>query len=116
MIAKGDKKHVKCIYLMHMRNLFLLYVLFTTIYWLSERKRIVLTHFYNCSKAISLAPFIQIIFIYKWHSRNFYVSFLAYDVTIQYDRGDYSGVLILAKDIYMYYTLQKVVSQNWYST
>jgi len=38
MIIKRDKKHVKCIYLMHMRNLFSLYVPFTTIYWLSERK------------------------------------------------------------------------------
>jgi len=37
MIVKGDKKHVKCIYLMRMRNLFLLYVSFTIIYWLSGR-------------------------------------------------------------------------------
>jgi len=63
MVIKGDKKHVKCIYLMRMRNLFSLYVSFTIIYWLSERKRTVSTHFYKCSKAISLIPFIQILFI-----------------------------------------------------
>jgi len=28
-------------------------------------------------------------FIYKWHARNFNVSFLAYDVTIQYGRGEF---------------------------
>jgi len=61
MVVKGDKKHEKCIYLMRMRNPFLLYVPFTTIYWLSERKRIASIHFYKCSKAIS--PFIQILFI-----------------------------------------------------
>jgi len=31
---------------------------------------------------ISLASFIQILFIYKWHARKFNVSFLAYDITI----------------------------------
>jgi len=30
-------------------------------------------------KAISLAFFIQILFIYKWHARNLNVSFLAYN-------------------------------------
>jgi len=29
---KGDKKHMKCIYVMRMRNLFSLYVPFTIIY------------------------------------------------------------------------------------
>jgi len=51
MVVKGkvDKKHVKCIYLMRMRNLFSLYVPFTIIYWLSERERIVSIYFYKCS-------------------------------------------------------------------
>jgi len=43
---------------------------------------IILAHFYKYFKAILLASFIQILFIYKWHARNFNVSFLAYDVMI----------------------------------
>jgi len=70
---------MKCIYSMRMRSLFSLYVPFTTIYWLSKRKRIASAYFHKCFKAISLAS--AILFIYKWHARNFNVSFLAYDVT-----------------------------------
>jgi len=32
MVVEGDKKHVKCIYLMRMRNPFSLYVPFMIIY------------------------------------------------------------------------------------
>jgi len=32
-------------------------------------------HFYKCFKTISLASFIQILFIYKWHARNFNIHF-----------------------------------------
>jgi len=46
--------------------------------------RITSAHFYKCFKVILLFYFIQIFFIYKWHVRNFNVSFLVYDVTIQY--------------------------------
>jgi len=48
----------------------------------------VLAHFYKYFKAISLASFIQIFFIYKWHAKNFDVLFFAYDVKIQYGRSD----------------------------
>jgi len=73
---------------MRMRSLFSLYVLFTIIYWMSKGEGIASIHFYNCFKAISLASFIKILFIYKWHARNFNVSFLGYNITIQYGRGD----------------------------
>jgi len=55
---------VKCIYSMRMHNLFSLHVPFMTIYHQ----------------------------IYKWNARNFNVSFLTYDVMIQYDRGDQSAL------------------------
>jgi len=40
-------------------------------------------YFYKYFKAISLAFFIQILCIYKWHAKNFNVLFFAYDVMIQ---------------------------------
>jgi len=76
---------------MRMRSLFSLRKPFSIFYWLSRKIRRIFVHFYKCFKAISSFHFIQILFIYKWYARKINVSFLAFDITIQYGWNDYSG-------------------------
>jgi len=63
MVVKGDKKHVKCIYLMRMRNPFSLCAFYDHLLTVRE-KRDSFDPFLQVSKqVISLVPFIQILFV-----------------------------------------------------